>query len=129
MNVLFNAEAKQWELKTQGKLTEILEKDYTNTNDTPYKLGLVELKYPDGSEETVTGSLWGASLEAHPDKFKVGDMVGLAINVDPNSEYQGNCKIELPGGRVDTARLMKGIRLPEGFGSAKGVAKKVTETT
>ena len=131
MNIVFNDEAQQWELKTQGVLREILADPEDgvreNSNGNAYKLGLVDVTYPDNSTEVITASIWGASLDAHPDKFQPNAKVGLAINVDPNSEYRGNAKIELPGGKVDTTRMIAGLTLPEGFGKATGTAKKVSE--
>lgn len=128
MNIKFNTEAKQWEAVTTGVLTELLPTERENANGTGYRLGLINLKYPNGNEETVTGSLWSVSLENHPDKFVPGAKVGLAINVDPNSEYQGNIKIQLPGGRADVSALLAGRKLPEGMmKQAKKVAKKLNE--
>lgn len=126
MNVVFNKEANQWEAKTTGLLTEILATERMNSNNKGYRLGLVELTYPDNTKETVTGSIWSASLEAHPDKFIAGSKVGLAINIDPNSEYQGNIKIELPGGRADVAKLTAGLQLPEAMVKSS-VTKSVPE--
>jgi hypothetical protein len=125
MNVVFNKEANQWEAKETGLLLEILAPERMNVNNKGYRLALVELTYPDNTKETVTGSIWSASLEAHPDKFIAGSKVGLAINIDRNSEYQGNIKIELPGGRADVSRLLKGQELPEAMKTS--IAKPITE--
>lgn len=124
MNIVFNAEAKQWEANTTGKLVEILEDERTNSNETPYRIVVTEITYADGSKDEITASLWSASLDKHADKFVPGAKVGVAINVDPNSEYQGNAKISLPGGRADVAKLLTGMKLPEGMVATKQVAEK-----
>ena len=126
MNVIFNDKAQQWEANTTGTLLSIQQETRNLKNDkaTPYRLCTAEITYPDGSKDKITASLWAKSLELHKDKFTVGSLVGVAINVDPNSEYQGNAKLSLPSNRANVSKLLQGMKLPAGMVATKQVADK-----
>lgn len=123
MNVITNPETGQRELITTGILEEILDKQLNLKTDkaTPYKLGLVKITYPDNTSETVTASIWNASIDAHPDKFTEGSKVGLAVTME--GEYAGNAKIQLPGSRVNINKFKGLLDMSDAVPAGKAVAQ------
>ena len=75
-----------------------------NEKETPYRLGLVEVDYPDGSKGEVGALLWEASNEANPDAFKPGAVIELRVQLE--GEYAGNAIMSLPTlARVDITKF------------------------
>lgn len=93
----------------RGKVISINEKINNLKNDkkTPFRMGVVGIKYPDGGEAEVDVRFYTKSIEAHPDVFKVGEKVGLEIQAE--GEYVGRAVAKLHGETVDVSKLLGGI--------------------
>lgn len=102
-----------WEIKMKGTLVKLLDKVYENVNGTEYRVGIVDVVYPNGIEAQVNASIWVASLEAFDDAednpFEEGKPISLKVQIDPDGEYDGYAKMQLPGGVVDTKQFAEYI--------------------
>lgn len=79
-------------------------KQAKNAKETPYRLGLVEVEYPDGSKAEAGAMLWEASREANPDSFKAGATIELRVQLE--GEYAGNAVMGLPTlAKVDISKF------------------------
>ena len=87
-------------------VTEIREKtlNLNNERQTAYKLGNCQIRYPDGGKEDVLTRFYSKSIAKHPEIFKVGERISLAIRTE--GEYAGRAVAHLPGTTVDIARLL-----------------------
>lgn len=87
-------------------VTEIREKvlNLNNEKMTAYRLGNCKIKYPDGGKEDVLTRFYTKSIAAHPEIFKVGGRISIAIQTQ--GEYAGRAVAQLSGTTVDVARLL-----------------------
>lgn len=89
-----------------GKVISLSEKVNNLKNDkkTPFRIGVVGIKYPDGGEAEIPTRFYTKSIEAHPDVFKVGEKIGLEIQAE--GEYAGRAVAKLHGEIVDINRIL-----------------------
>ncbi|WP_242203239.1 hypothetical protein [Aestuariivivens insulae] len=101
-----NKETGLFEIHIPASITEIREEVLTlnNHKETPYHLGTAKIKYPDGGEEDILTRFYSRSIMAHPDIFKVGKRISLAIQAE--GDYAGRAVAQLPGASVDIERLL-----------------------
>ena len=106
-----NKETGLLEVHVPALVKQIKDEVYNLNNEkmTPYKLGISQIKYPDGGTEDVLTRFYTNSIDAHPDTFKAGSSINLVIQTE--GEYAGRAVAELPGTTVDLERLLGKRRL------------------
>jgi hypothetical protein len=94
------------EVHIPAKITEIRNQvlKLNNEKKTPYKLGNCDISYPDGGVESVLTRFYMKTLEKHPESFKVGNRISLAIQTE--GIYAGRAVAHLSSTTVDVARLL-----------------------
>jgi len=100
--IVLNEVTGQREMHLEGKLTKISNKVLENSNGTEYRIGDVDIVYPDGNKDTVSASIWEKNIESG--LFQADMRVNLAVQLE--GEYSGFAKVELAGGkRVDITKF------------------------
>ena len=101
-----NKETGMLEIHIPAQITEIRNEVLTlnNHKETPYRLGTSQIVYPDGGIGDVLTRFYNKSIMAHPDVFKAGERISLAIQAE--GDYAGRAVAQLPGSTVDIARLL-----------------------
>lgn len=76
-----------------------------NDKKTPYRLGNVAVKYPDGSTEDFTVRFYENHINLYPNTFAVGGNIDITIQVE--GEYAGMAVSELPNAkRADVDKVL-----------------------
>lgn len=114
------------EVYVPALVTEIKEKVLNLNNEklTAYRLGNCQINYPDGGKGDVLTRFYSKSIKAHPDVFKVGEQISIAIQTE--GEYAGRAVAQLSGTTVDIARLL-GIKAVETASMTPSMQESIVE--
>lgn len=101
-----------------GKIVSLGEttRKLKNDKETPYRLGTVEIKYPDDTTDVVGAMVYEASMEANEGAFEVGNKIELRVQLE--GEYAGYAVMALPSmARVDISKfagVLEPVAIAEG---------------